>query len=164
MSTSGGYRFGTDCPISCKFSRGLQSAPPGFTSAQSSALGRIPSEPHQGPITHQSAQMMGISDPLLMSINHHQPMEIPARALMGSPARSSCAPVSVSRLRGKAALCCLVIGRESLIKSSCERSSAVTCAYCTSSCTCLSAFAVTAAPLALFCSPSTPPPPPPCFR
>jgi len=34
MSASGGCRFGTDCPIRRKLSRGLQSAPPCCTSAQ----------------------------------------------------------------------------------------------------------------------------------
>jgi len=34
MSPSGGCRFATDCPIRCKLTRGLQSAPPRFTSAQ----------------------------------------------------------------------------------------------------------------------------------
>jgi len=94
------------------FSRAVLTHVVPTVAAASSALGRTPSEAHQCPITHQSAQMMGVSDPLLSFINYHEPTDIPARALTWSPVRSSCAPISVLRPRIKASLCCLVIGRE----------------------------------------------------
>jgi len=58
---------------------------------------------------------MGVSDPLLISINHHQPMGVPSRGLMGTAARFSWAPVSVSRPARESALFCSVIGHDSLL-------------------------------------------------
>ena len=56
MSTSGGCRFGIDCPISCKFLHGLQSAPPCFTAVLPKSshanccttLTNRPLRPHEG--------------------------------------------------------------------------------------------------------------------
>ena len=100
------------CILPPPFSRAVPTHVVPTAAAASSALGRTSSEAHQCPITHQSAQMMGVSDLLLSFINYHEPTDIPARALTWRPVRSSCAPISVLRLRIKASLCCLVIGRE----------------------------------------------------